>query len=106
MEHGESPQQALVRELREELQIDARAGSELARYEHDYPSGSRVHLLFFAVPSFSGDPVPRVFEQICWTDVAELPNLDFLDGDHDFIRRLARGDFVHILVNEETKGHD
>ena len=64
VEHGESPQQALVRELREELQIDARAGSELARYEHEYPSGSRVHLLFF-----------------------------------------ARGDFVHILVNEETKGH-
>ena len=105
VEHGESPQQALVRELREELQIDAHAGSELARYEHDYPSGSRVHLLFFAVPWYSGEPVARVFEQICWTEVAELPNLDFLDGDHDFIRRLARGDFAHILIDEEARGH-
>jgi 8-oxo-dGTP diphosphatase len=93
VEYGESPQEALVRELREELQIDARVGTELARYEHEYPSGSRVHLLFFAVPSFSGEPAARVFEQICWTDLDALPTLDFLDGDLDFVKRLARGDF-------------
>jgi 8-oxo-dGTP diphosphatase len=95
VEHGESPQQALVRELREELQIEARVGSELARYEHEYPSGSRVHLLFFAVPEFTGEPTCRVFEQICWKDLHTLPMLDFLDGDLDFVRRLARGDFAH-----------
>lgn len=94
VEHGESPQQALVRELREELQIDAIVGSELARYEHAYPSGSRVHLLFFAVPEFTGEPNGRVFEQICWTALDALPALDFLDGDLDFVRRLSRGDFA------------
>lgn len=93
VEYGETPQQALVRELREELQIDAEVGGELARYEHDYPSGSRVHLLFFAVPEFKGEPKGKVFEQICWTDLHSLPTLDFLDGDLDFVRRLARGDF-------------
>ncbi|MBV8551398.1 MAG: (deoxy)nucleoside triphosphate pyrophosphohydrolase [Acidobacteriaceae bacterium] len=97
VEHGESPQQALVRELREELQIDARIGSELARYEHDYPGGSRVHLLFFAVTEFTGDPSPRVFEQICWVDLHSLTGLDFLEGDIDFVRRLARGDFASRL---------
>ena len=66
--------------------------SELARYEHDYPSGSRVHLLFFAVNEFDGEPKARVFEQICWTDLHSFP-LDFLEGDLDFVRRLARGDF-------------
>ncbi|MDQ2712330.1 MAG: NUDIX domain-containing protein [Acidobacteriota bacterium] len=49
VEHGETPQQALVRELWEELKIRAKVGGELARYEHEYPSGSRVHLLFFSV---------------------------------------------------------
>ena len=93
VEEGESPQQALVRELREELQIEAEIGSELARYEHGYPSGSRVHLLFFAVRNFRGVPEARVFEQICWTDLLFLPRLDFLDGDLDFVKRLARGDF-------------
>ena len=97
VEHGESPRQALVRELSEELQIQATIGSELARYVHEYPSGSRVHLLFFAVPQFAGEPKCRVFEQICWTDLHSLPSLDFLDGDLDFVRRLARGDFARAL---------
>jgi len=97
VEYGESPQQALARELLEELQIQATVGSELARYEHEYPSGSRVHLLFFAVPQFAGEPNGRVFEQICWTALHALPTLDFLDGDLDFVRRLARGDFARLL---------
>jgi 8-oxo-dGTP diphosphatase len=93
VEAGETPQQALVRELHEELVIEAEIGGELARYEHDYPNGSRVHLLFFAVPQFKGEPHGRVFEQIQWVPLAELPDLDFLDGDFDFVRRLVRGDF-------------
>lgn len=97
VEYGESPQEALVRELREELQIEAQIGTELARYEHEYPSGSRVHLLFFVVPVFSGDPTAKVFEQICWTPLESLPELDFLDGDLDFVKRLARGDFGQDL---------
>ena len=97
VEHGESPQQALARELLEELQIRATIGTELARYEHDYPTGSRVHLLFFVVTEYSGEPTARVFEQISWADVHSLPKLDFLDGDLDFVRRLARGDFDHQL---------
>jgi 8-oxo-dGTP diphosphatase len=93
VEYGESPRQALIRELREELQIEAQIGDELARYEHDYPSGSRVHLLFFVVKDFTGELVARVFEQISWVDLATLPAIDFLEGDIDFVRRLARGDF-------------
>jgi 8-oxo-dGTP diphosphatase len=97
VEYGESPQQALVRELREELQIEAVVGCELARYEHDYPSGSRVHLLFFCVTAFDGQPKGRVFEQIQWIDIGALPTLDFLEGDLDFINRLTRGDFAEML---------
>jgi len=97
VEAGESPQQALVRELSEEVQIVAKVGPELARYEHDYPSGSRVHLLFFAVTEFAGEPKGKVFEQILWVPLAQLPSVDFLEGDLDFVRRLARGDFRRQL---------
>jgi hypothetical protein len=38
-----------------------------------------------------------VFEQICWKDLRELPSLDFLEGDIDFVRRLARGEFNQQL---------
>ena len=99
VEHGETPQQALVRELWEELQIRAKVGGELARYEHEYPSGSRVHLLFFSISDFSGDPTACVFEQICWIDLPALPTLDFVEGDLDFIRRLSRGDFSFQLAS-------
>lgn len=97
VEYGESPREALIRELREELRIEAKIGEELARYEHDYPSGSRVHLLFFVVKEYTGKPEARVFEQITWVDLEALPTIDFLEGDIDFVRRLARGDFkVHL----------
>lgn len=97
VEAGETPQEALVRELQEELSIEAEIGGELARYEHDYPNGSRVHLLFFVVPAFEGEPRGKIYEQIQWVDLSALPNFDFLDGDFDFVRRLARGDFAAQL---------
>ena len=97
VETGESPQQALVRELQEELKIRAYVGSELARYEHDYSSGTRIHLLFFAVKKFEGEPQGQVFEQIQWKALTALPALDFLEGDIDFVRRLARGEFDRQL---------
>ena len=100
VEHGETPQEALIRELWEELQIKANIGGELARYQHEYPSGSRVHLLFFVVSDFAGEPVAKVFEQISWVAPARLPLFDFVEGDLDFIRRLARGDFALRLGRE------
>jgi 8-oxo-dGTP diphosphatase len=93
VEQGETPRRALIRELWEELCIHATIGSELARYQHQYPNGSRIHLLFFAVVGFSGEPAGTVFERISWVNLEELAALDFLEGDLDFIRRLARGDF-------------
>jgi hypothetical protein len=80
--------------LSEELQIEAKIGPEIARYEHDYPGGNCVHLLFFAVHEFTGEPAACEFEQICWIDRQSLPSLDFLEGDLDFVKRLARGDFA------------
>ncbi len=97
VEAGETPRQALMRELREELQIDAKIGPELARYEHDYPGGSRVHLLFFAVREYGGTPAARAFQQISWAPLTDLPKLDFLEGDLDFVKRLARGEYAPQL---------
>jgi 8-oxo-dGTP diphosphatase len=97
VESGESPQEALVRELREELLIDATIGAELSHYEHEYANGSSVHLLFLAVPAFIGQPINCVYKQIIWAPLRDLSGLDFLEGDVDFVRRLARGDFDQQL---------
>jgi 8-oxo-dGTP diphosphatase len=65
----------------------------MARYEHQYPGKTAILLIFLRVPSFTGEPVNHVFESIRWETRARLPELDFLDGDVDFVRRLAKGLF-------------
>lgn len=90
VEPGESPREALVRELREELSIDAKIGAELARYRYRYPDGCSVDLVFFSVEQFAGEPVSHAFEQIRWVEPEALPSLDFLEGDVAFVRQLAR----------------
>ena len=90
VEPGETPKQALARELQEELGINAEIGPEIARYEHRVSGRSPLLLLFHKVESFEGEPRSAAFEQILWQDPTSLPEFDFLDGDLDFVRRLAR----------------
>ena len=90
LEPGESPKQALYRELQEELGVDAQIGSELGRYECSYPNQRKVTLLFFDVPSYTGEPQNLAFEQFVWAERGRLQDFDFLDGDLDFVRRLVK----------------
>lgn len=93
MEAAETPRQALERELREELAIDAVAGSEITRYEFQYPGRPPIRLIFFRVERFSGEPVNQAFQEIRWEHPSKFPDYDFLDGDIDFVKRLARGEW-------------
>ena len=56
IESGESPQQALKRELREELCIDAVIGEEIHRQTVRYGKGPVIHLRFYRVIDFEGAP--------------------------------------------------
>lgn len=94
VEQGESPRQALARELREELGIQATIGAELTRYEYAYPRGATILLIFLRVRGFTGDVQNGIFEQIRWEERGRLPEYDFLDGDIDFVKRLAQGEFL------------
>ena len=94
VEHGEEPRAALMRELREELDIDADIGIEMVRYEHSYPGRDPILLIFFRVTEFRGIPANVIFETIEWSTLPKLSGYDFLDGDLDFVRRLARGEYA------------
>ena len=88
-EPGEDPQAALARELAEELDICARIGTEIMRYEYQYPDRSPILLIFYRVVDFEGEPRNLDFEQIVWERRKRLPGYDFLEGDIAFVRRLA-----------------
>jgi 8-oxo-dGTP diphosphatase len=94
VEPGELPRSALARELEEELGIQALIGGEMIRYEHRYPGRTSILLIFFRVTDFLGEPGSFAFEQIVWESPEALPGYDFLDGDKDFVRRLAEGEFI------------
>jgi 8-oxo-dGTP diphosphatase len=91
IEAGESAEQALARELDEELGIRATVGSLVTRIRHNYRHGGAVDLQFFAVREFSGELENRIFAQLRWARLEELPEYDFLPADRGLIRDLALG---------------
>jgi 8-oxo-dGTP diphosphatase len=91
MEEGESAEEALRRELNEELGITADIGNRIAHTRHTYRSGIAVDLQFFAVHRFEGEMTNKIFNDLRWCALRELPQYDFLAADRDLIRDLAAG---------------
>jgi 8-oxo-dGTP diphosphatase len=89
VEEGEGHEDALRRELKEELGIEAHRFNEIFRQEYLYPSVARVNLRFFRVTEYSGEVKNLVFQQIKWVSTNDLLQLDFLDADLPLVQRLA-----------------
>ncbi len=91
VEPGEQPETALVRELHEELAIQAKIDQEITRYEYRYPgAAAAILLIFYRVLEFVGEPRNVDFERIEWVPKDRLREFDFLEGDGDFLQ-LFRG---------------
>ena len=91
IEAGETAEEALVRELEEELGIAATIGRRVARIRHKYRNGGSIDLQFFVVDRFQGDLNNRIFNDMRWTALGDLPAYDFLAADLGLIRDLAEG---------------
>ncbi len=86
-EPGESDAQCLVRELREELGVEAEVGSCLLGVRHAYPDRT-VELRFYAC-RLLGTPVPRLGQPMRWATRDELRQLPFPPADAELVARLA-----------------
>src|SRR5215467_4588918 len=105
IEPGEKPEQALRRELEEELGIRATIGRKVATVRHDYgnPAASNsqpgraaeapasVELLFYLVQDFTGEIENRIFRDVRWVGKTEMPGYDFLEADVGLVQDLAEG---------------
>lgn len=91
IEPGETPEQALARELEEELGIQAEIGAHVIGIRHTYRHGGAVDLQFFVVHTFQGELENRVFNDFRWVLLKSLPDYDFLAADRALIQELADG---------------
>jgi 8-oxo-dGTP diphosphatase len=91
IEPGESAEQALARELGEELGIQAVIGPRVTRIRHNYRHGGAVDLQFFTVHEFTGEIDNQIYQQVRWVKIEELTEYEFLAADRGLIKDLAAG---------------
>jgi 8-oxo-dGTP diphosphatase len=92
MEEGETPEDALARELHEELRATLTKSIELGRVQHEYADRNESFEIRFFAAAISSDAVePITFEQIAWVLPRELGQYDFLAANKQLIAQLATG---------------
>lgn len=85
---GETLAACLARELREELDVDARIGHEVFTTRHAYHERC-VELHFFRC-QLLGEPRPQLGQEMRWVRREELQSLEFPPADAELIRVLRQ----------------
>ena len=89
-EADETHEECLVRELREELGVEALVGGELLVTEHAYPE--RTVRLHFRRCVLNGTPHAMLGQQIRWAGRTELKSIDFPAADQALVELLSAQD--------------
>lgn len=94
-EAGETFEQCLVREIREELGVEISVGELFEEIAHDYLEKS-VHLKFFVCRLLSGDPQPLDCAAVKWIEKSELAAHEFPAADAQLLEKLKSPKFVWV----------
>lgn len=81
IERNESPEQALARELDEELGIKAEVGELLFSLTHFYTPDIGILLLFYKIPFWKGSPKTHHHTDLKWAAIEELEKIDFPEAN-------------------------
>lgn len=87
IEKGESPEVALARELKEELDIEAEVGTLKLASTHSY-GDTGIVILFYEVLFWKGEPKTAHHMQLKWVDPGELDQLSIPDANKRILPRL------------------
>ncbi|WP_085832451.1 (deoxy)nucleoside triphosphate pyrophosphohydrolase [Clostridium merdae] len=89
VEAGETKEQALVRECKEELGITIQTGRVFCEVTHEYPD-IRVHLTLFHAVILSGVPKLLEHNDLRWITTDEIPQYEFCPADVEILERLTK----------------
>lgn len=87
VESGETKQQALIRECREELAVTVVVGEVFTDVVHNYPDVT-VHLTLFNAAVSEGVPQKIEHSDIRWITPGEIPNYKFCPADEEILKKI------------------
>jgi 8-oxo-dGTP diphosphatase len=87
IEPGETPQECLKREIREEFEVDIEVLDYFGESLYDYSSGT-IKLIAFWCQWKAGDFILKVHSQIAWLNPRELEQYDFAPADIPLVKQL------------------
>ena len=90
LEPGETADQALIRELEEELDLEVTVLDEMYCLSVETPDNKTLRLHFLRA-LLKNDSVPQSCEnqRFCWVKSSDLASIDWLDTDKEFVEYLA-----------------
>ncbi len=89
IEPEERPEEALCREIKEELGIEIEVGPILAEVEHDYPE-IKIRLLGYEGKIIHGTPAPLEGQKISWFRPEEISGLELAPADRKLWQKLSK----------------
>ena len=90
VEPGETKEQALIRECREELAVTLSVGDVFMEVVHEYPDIT-VHLTLFHATIADGIPQMLEHNDIRWISPAQIPEYAFCPADDEILKRIVEG---------------
>ena len=88
VEPGETKEQALIRECKEELDVLLSVGDVFMDVVHEYPD-IMVHLTLFNAIIAEGEPQKLEHNDIKWITPSEIPNYEFCPADEEILAKIC-----------------
>ena len=89
VEPGETKEEALIRECREELNVLLSVGDVFMDVVHEYPDLT-VHLTLFNATIAEGEPQKLEHNDIRWITPCEIPNYEFCPADEEILKEITK----------------
>lgn len=100
IETNETGEQALIRELHEELGIEVNTAQLLFPHIYTYPD-KIVHLQVWLVSQFKGEPHGKENQTLRWVTMSEMMSMKLLEGNWAILDKLKEHAIPHLLGDNQ-----